>query len=182
MIRMLFAMFVTLAGFAAAALWMARGGDAREVVEEILPAEVRSAVRSEVRDAVERFDLEEVASRLPNAVASRLPDPAPKTNAPGDAIAAVDAGEPAEPPKPEVAEEAVEERDLSPRAEFARDLGSAAEDAGGDEDGEETAIAVAANAWNGEGDANPPREPDQDEWASLIRRMLAVYRQTRAVE
>jgi len=174
MIRMLFAMFVTLAGFAAAALWMARGGDARVVVEEIFPDEVRSAVRSEVRSAVERFDLEEIASRLP--------DPAPEADAPADPAAAADAGEAALPQQAAVAEETVEERDLSPRAEFARDLGAAAEDGSGGEDGEETATAVVASAQTPGEDAAPPREPDQDEWASLIRRMLAVYHQTRAVE
>jgi hypothetical protein len=163
MIRMLFAMFVTLAGFAAAALWMARGGDAREVVEEIFPDEVRSAVRS----AVERFDLEDVASRLPGAT--------PKEDAPGDSIAAADAGDTALPQQAEVADEALEVRDLPSRAEFARDLGGAAGD-------EETATAVAASAQSWGEDAAPLRQPDQDEWASLIRRMLAVYQQTRAVE
>ena len=167
MIRMLFAMFVTLAGFAAAALWMARGGDAREVVEEIFPDEVRSAVRSEVRSAVERFDLENVASRLPGS--------APKGDAPGDSIAAADAGDTALPQQAEVADEALEVRDLPSRAEFARDLGGAAGD-------EETATAVAASAQSWGEDAAPLRQPDQDEWASLIRRMLAVYQQTRAVE
>jgi len=166
MIRMLFVMFVSLAGFAAAALWMARGGDTRQVVEEIFPAEVRSAV--------ERFDLEDIASRLRGS--------APKAHAPADSVAAADAGDTAEPKQAEVTEEAVEERDLSPRAEFARDLGAAADDGSGDEDEEEPATAVAASARSWGEDAAPLREPDQDEWASLIRRMLAVYRQTRAVE
>ena len=170
MIRMLFAMFVTLAGFAAAALWVARGGDAREVVEEIFPDEVRSAVRSEVRSAVERFDFEEIASRLP--------DPAPEADAPADPVAATDTGDDALPQREAVEEETVEEHDLSPRSEFARDLGAAADG----EDGEETATAVIASAQTRGEDAAPPREPDQDEWASLIRRMLAVYHQTRAVE
>ncbi len=174
MIRMLFAMFVTLAGFTAAALWMARGGDTREVVEKIFPAEVQAAVRSEVRSAVERFDLEDIASRLPGS--------APKADAPVDSISAADAGEIAEPKQAEVTEEAVEERDLSPRAEFARDLGAAADDGNGDEDGEEPATAVAASGRSWGDDAAPLREPDQDEWASLIRRMLAVYQQNRAVE
>jgi hypothetical protein len=190
MIRMLFAMFVTLAGFAAVALWMARGGDAREVVREILPEEVQSAVRSEVRKTLERFDLEEVASRLPR--------PAPNADASGDAsapadateqaestrtdaIAAPEAGQAAEPQPAVVAGEAVEERELSPRAEFARDLGAAANGASGGEDGDGTqTVAASAPSW-GE-DATPARVPDQDEWASLIRRMLAVYHQTGAVE
>jgi hypothetical protein len=170
MIRMLFAMFVTLAGFAAAALWMARGGDAREVVEEIFPDEVRSAVRSEVRSAVERFDLEDVASRLPGS--------APKADAPGDSIAAADAGDTALPQQAEVADEALEVRDLPSRAEFARDLGPVNE--GADDEEAEAAVTASARSW-GE-DAAPLRQPDQDEWASLIRRMLAVYQQTRAVE
>jgi hypothetical protein len=179
MIRLLFAMFVTVAGFAAAALWMARGGDAREVAEEIFPAEVRSAV--------EQFDLEDVASRLPGSVASRLPDAVasqlpgsvPKEDAPDDPDTAADT---AEPEKAVIAEEAVEERDLSPRTEFARDLGAAADDGSGDEDDEEAATSVTASAriWSDGG--APLREPDQDEWASLIRRMLAVYQRTGEVE
>jgi hypothetical protein len=169
MIRMLFAMFVTLAGFAAAALWMARGGDAREVVAEILPVEVRSAVRSELRAAVEQFDFQEVASRLPGA--------APKGGAPGDSSAAADPGDAAEPETAELAEEAVEVRDLPPRGEFPRDLGAAADDGAGEEEEEETA---SARSW-GDG-AAPLREPDQDAQASLIRRMLAVYHQTGAIE
>jgi hypothetical protein len=174
MIRMLFAMFVTLAGFAAVALWMARGGDAREVVEEILPAEVRSELRSELRAAVEQFDLEEVASRLPGA--------APKDNAPGDSSAAPDPGDAAEPETAELAEEAVEVRDLPPRAEFARDLGAAADDGAGDEDDEETATAIAASGPSWSDGAAPLREPDRDAQASLIRRMLAVYHKTGAIE
>jgi hypothetical protein len=163
MIRLLFAMFVTVAGFAAAALWMARGGDAREVAEEIFPAEVRSAV--------EQFDLEDVASQLPGSV--------PKEDAPDDPDTAADT---AEPEKAVIAEEAVEERDLSPRTEFARDLGAAADDGSGDEDDEEAATSVTASAriWSDGG--APLREPDQDEWASLIRRMLAVYQRTGEVE
>lgn len=208
MIRLLFAMFVTLAGFAAVALWTAHGGDAREVAEEIFPAEMRK----EMRSAVDRFDLEDVASRLPDgatsrlpdavasrlpdsvtsrlpdAVASRLPDSVAKEEAPDDPNDAADGGEAPEPEKAEVAEEAeiaeeeVEERDLSPRAELARDLGAADDDGAGDEDGEVTATAVAARAriWS-DRDA-PLREPDQDAWASLIRRMLAVYQRTGEVE
>ena len=168
MIRLLFAMFVTVAGFAAAALWMARGGDAREVVEEIFPVEVRSAVRSEVRSAVESFDLEEIASRLPGS--------APKADAPEDSIAEADA---AEPEKAVIAEEAVEERDLSPRTEFARDLGAAADEGAGDE---ETATALVASARSSRAGAGTLPEPDQDAWASLIRRMLAVYHQTGTLE
>ena len=148
MIRMLFAMFVTLAGFAAAALWMARGGDAREVVEEIFPDEVRSAVRSEVRSAVERFDLENVASH------PGFPASAPKrwTRLPARIRRKMRRGrrraEAAEPQQAVVAEEAVEERDLSPRTEFARDLGAAADDGSGDEDGE------------GDGDRRRRERPD----------------------
>ena len=171
MIRMLFAMFVTLAGFAAAALWMARGGDAREVAEEILPVEVRSAVQSELRAAVERFDLEKVASRLPGA--------APNSDAPGDSDAAADPGDPSEPETAEVAEDAVEVRDLPLRAEFARDLGAAADEGDGDE---ETATALVASAGSSRDGAGALPEPDQDAWASLIRRMLAVYHQTGTLE
>jgi hypothetical protein len=147
---------------------------------------VRSAVRSELSAAVERFDLGEVAERLPV--------PAREAGAPAGPIAASDAGDSAPPqrapaaeesPEPRaeaVAEEAVEERELAPPAEFVRDLGAAAGDGDGGGDVEEAAPAIAASAPSWGDDADPPRMPDQDEWASLIRRMLAVYHQTRAVE
>ena len=167
MIRMLFALFITLAGFTAAALWMARGGDPREAVEEILPAELRSEVTSQVRSAIAQFDLEEVASRLPG--------PVPKQDASGDSNAAAAAEDTAEPEKAEVAETALEARDLPARAEFARDLGAL-------EDDEEAASAVGASARSWGDDGAPPPAPDQDEWASRIRRMLAVYHRTGAVE
>jgi len=174
MIRMLFAMFVSVAGFAAAALWMARGGDAREVVQQILPEEVRSAVRSQVRETVARFDLEDVAP-APS-------DPAPEADAPAEAIAEAGAEEAAEPQPMVAAEETVEERLLSPRAEFARDLGAEADGAPRGEDGREMQTAASASGPSWGEDAAAPRAPDQDEWASLIRRMLAVYHRTRAVE
>ena len=159
------------------------GGRKARVLADVVDARDRPFPRESARNPntsrhsfarlQERFDLEDIASRLPGS--------APKADAPEDSISAADAGDIAEPEQAEITEEAVEERDLSPRAEFARDLGAAA-DGSGDEDEEVSATAVAASGRSWGDDAAPPREPDQDEWASLIRRMLAVYRQNRAVE
>jgi len=173
-IRLLFILFVTLGGFAAAALWTARGGDARDVAAEVVPESLRAALQSAeslsqvVQAEVERLSLEAAAS---------VPD-----SAAGDSLAVVAANTPAA----EVAErEPVREasiddgppsevRDLVPAREFASDTGSDREirDVAGWEGEEELAEAPRAGA------ASNSVPPDPEESAHLIRRMLAVYHQT----
>jgi Skp family chaperone for outer membrane proteins len=174
MIRMLFAMFVTFAGFTAAALWMARGGDAREVMEEVLPAEVRAAAQSKVAEAREavQSELRKMRDAIQSDVAAMNEGVKSEVAAERDGMelevapkndgreSNLDAAE--EATDEEIAEEAVAVHDLAVPDEFVRDLGPA----------DEGLTSVAA----------PAGPPDQEEWASLIRRMLAVYQRTRAVE
>jgi len=172
MIRLLFVVFVTLGGFAAVALWTARGGDTRGVVGEVLPEGVGSAVRAE-------------AVRLGRNVAALLPDIEPiagesasragDSGSGGHGAAAV--AEP-EPTSEEVHDDGApgEVQDIAPLAEFARDLG------GSNDLPEGGAPALAgdgqdAGAWSDGENLTPLRGPDES--AGLIRRMLALYPRAR---
>jgi hypothetical protein len=178
MIRLLFVIFVTLGGFAAAALWAARGGDARDVAAEVVPGALRAAVDSaeSLRSAVQT----EVERLRPKAAAA-APDSAADEPLAASAEAAPAADLVAPEPKralPSDDEPATEVRDLVPPGEFARDTGGDAEITDGP--GQESADTPEEIFWTSAAPAPVPL--DSDESADLIRRMLAVYRQTRQRE
>jgi len=171
MIRLLFVVFVSLGGFAAAALWSARGGDAGAVVENVLPEGVGAAVRAEA----ERLGLN-VAELLADSdsIAGADSRGANDSGSGGNGESGVAKPEPVT-EMPRSDETPIEVRDIAPRSEFARDLGGSS-DAVVDDD-----LAIAdedpeADIWVGSADFEALRGPEES--ADLIRRMLALYQRT----
>ena len=155
MIRLLFAVFVTVGAFLAAALWIERGGaprslvEARELVEPVADEiEARAASLAEAA-------AEALAAERPDAGQSaRPPSPRPRGSRAADAQAE---------PEP-VVEAVISETRSAPfvEAEAVREpAGAAASDA-------KPQLAVSASV------------ADQDAWAERIRRMLDVYRRASA--
>lgn len=68
MIRLLFVLFVTLGGFAAAALWNSRDRDGRDLAQRVVPPELRAAFAAEV----DRLGLPEATARLQAAKADAI--------------------------------------------------------------------------------------------------------------
>jgi hypothetical protein len=200
MIRLLFVLFVTLGGFAAAAVWNLRSDG---VAEQIVSPELRTAVAAEV----DRLGLPKLAEKLPSpkrtgaaAPVESKPEPQPaRAEEPERATPAVVASGTAEPSATEATggsrdsdESALsgaggsvapsdssdlrvtEVEVLVPRAEFARDFGPVSDH------GVETAsdaipvgdpYTTARPDWD-----DDSLDHDADRSARLIRRMIAVYR------
>jgi hypothetical protein len=173
MIRLLFVVFVTLGGFAAAALWNARGGDAGAIVEEVFSegAGAAAAVQTEAK----RLGLDVAALlRDPHATGGEDSSRANDSGSGEDVVS--DAAESAAaPPNPTGDGAPIEARDLAPRGEFALDTG---EPSDAPEDGPFADAADDLEGGTGFGFASPAGVRDPDESAALIRRMLAVYHRT----
>ena len=200
MIRLLFVLFVTLGGFAAAAVWNLRSDD---VVERIVPPELRTAVAAEV----DRLGLPKLAEKLPGpkppvaaAPTDSKPEPQPaREKEPERASPAAVASNTATPLATEAKRLSLDadESSLSgaggsiapgdpsalrvtevevvlPRAEFARDFGSVS-DRGVETQSDALSLADPATATRPDWDDGSLNH-DADRSARLIRRMLAVYR------
>jgi hypothetical protein len=195
MIRGLFVLFVTLGGFAALALWSAREDDARAILEEIVPPELRAAMQAEIA----RLGLREPAAQPPSAATTGAEEPtAPseparavaeqrrppvarpplrESDTPGgpepkpEAVAKKGAGGSAAPADAD-AEDEVALAELAAPLEFARDFGPASDR------GTESTSALLPTGGPAASDAPTWDEPphDAERSALLIRRMLAVYR------
>jgi hypothetical protein len=104
MIRLLFVLFVTLGGFAAAALWNARDRDAGDLAERVMTPELRAAAATEI----DRLGLPEATARMraaaeaavdaANAHTARHPEP---VDAPNRAVPDASAAPDPEPPSRE---------------------------------------------------------------------------------
>ena len=81
MIRLLFALAVSVVGFAAVAAWVVRGGEIAAVVETAIPEPVREAVRSEV----ERFASQMPALPAPPEPPAPIEEVVPRADFPRDA-------------------------------------------------------------------------------------------------
>jgi hypothetical protein len=191
MIRLAFVLFVTLGGFAAAALWSSRNEDATPLAEKIVSPELTAAVAAEVerlRSPEQKPEPPPAAGppEEPAAQASRAPAPtaparpsaaAPPHAATGPSVARGGAGGSAAPDTPDD-ESVIEVEVVTAREEFARDFGPVATR------GRETAVDVLPGDSGIDADAPYPADvaqpPDPDRSARLIRRMLAVYRSSGA--
>jgi len=160
MIRILFALLVTLAAFSVAALWKARGGDVRRLDTDLVAAEVRAALGSKLRDLARATG----SSTTPESAAANT-----ATAAEAVADATPERPAPIRPSVPTPAEPVVVE-EIHAREEFVPAAGDAAGSTpnGGGEPSDLTP--------DGFGDFEQTTR-DHDASAALIRRMLAVYRQ-----
>jgi hypothetical protein len=202
MIRLLFVLFVTLGGFAAAAIWNFRGGD---VAEQIISPQLKNSLAAEI----ERLEIPKLAEKLPipkPKVATTPVDskPAAKpasakspqralpatvavsaakaaaattprlTNAPQDSNEPAHSGAGGSATVSDTGADLVAEVvELEPRAEFARDFGPASEH--GVEIASD-ALPVDSDSASARPDWDDSPNHDADRSAKLIRRMLAVYR------
>lgn len=157
MMRLMFALLVTLAGFVAASLWLARD------------AGPESASERARRGGDRTIDLGAIAS----SVLAEIPATAPPPEVAADEMPV--AGPPAV-------------REASPGRREAKEVVEAEIPATASAAFVEDPVPVALSAQPVPAEAvpdaapSPPHAPagtlDQDEWAALIRRMLALYTRT----